>query len=145
MKIELFRIPEWSDDKATVGELFIDGIFFSNTLEDTDRHLENYSKDEMCSHKIPKQTCIPRGTYEVTIDWSPHFNRNMPHIQNVPCFDGVRIHIGNRPEDTEGCLLVGIYDVHLRDFVSHSKETFDEFFADLLGAVSVGPVTIKIV
>jgi hypothetical protein len=79
----------------------IDDKPFGYTLEDEDRKLESGGV------KIYGQTCIPRGLYKVTISYSHHFNRDLPELLNVPGFTGVRIHGGNRPADTEGCILLG--------------------------------------
>jgi hypothetical protein len=137
MKLKLMR--SIFDENSTIGDLSIDDVYFCHTLEDKDRRLE----DVGCSTKVPKETCIPRGTYEVTYDWSPHFNRKMPHINNVPCFDGIRIHVGNRPEDTEGCVLLGY--VEGEDFISHSEDAWNDFLAKLLDGLNVGKVFIEIV
>ena len=61
----------------TIGKLFINGVFFANTLEDTDRGLtQSMSEDEIKKKKIYGQTAIPTGTYKVTLDVvSPKFSK----------------------------------------------------------------------
>ena len=57
--------------------------------------------------KVPGQTAIPTGTYDLIVDFSNRFQKMMPHILEVPGFSGVRVHAGNSSHDTEGCLLLG--------------------------------------
>jgi hypothetical protein len=102
-------------DKYTIGKLYLDGVFECYTLEDKVREI-----------KIPKETAIPAGSYKVIIDHSNRFGRDLPHILDVPDFEGVRIHSGNTDKDTEGCILVG--KSHAVDFVSDSRKTFDILF-----------------
>ena len=116
MKLTLVR--DTFTDKSTIGILEVDGQFFSYTLEDKDRKLEDGGE------KVYGQTCIPRGAYEVIIDFSPKYNKEMPHILKVPGYEGIRIHSGNKSEDTEGCILVG--SSKSKDFVGNSKVTFDK-------------------
>ena len=59
----------------------------------------------------------------------------MPHILDVPDFDGVRIHAGNTDKDTEGCLLLGGTWAG-GDFVGNSRLTFEAFFTLLKEAGS---------
>lgn len=82
--------------ESVIGRLFIDNRFECYTLEDAERPT-----------KIPGKTAIPRGTYTVVLDYSNRFKRIMPHILDVPGFEGIRIHPGNTAENTEGCILVG--------------------------------------
>lgn len=59
------------------------------------------------AQKMKGHTAIPEGTYPVLVTWSPRFKRWLPLLQGVPGFDGIRIHAGNYPDDTQGCVLVG--------------------------------------
>ena len=56
---------------------------------------------------VPNLCCIPAGTYELKVTWSPAFKRWLPLLMAVPGRSGIRIHAGNTPRDTKGCILVG--------------------------------------
>ena len=103
MKLKLIR--KWKKKDYTIGELYIDGNFFSNTIEDTDRDLkQGMSLSQIQKIKVPSKTAIPTGIYNVTIDIvSPRFgskqfymkNANggkLPRLLNVKGFDGVLMH-----------------------------------------------------
>lgn len=67
--------------------------------------------------------CIPAGTFQLTIRWSYKFNRQVPHVEEVPGRSAIEIHIGNFPKDTDGCTLVGgLQDQP--DFVGRSSIAF---------------------
>ena len=59
------------------------------------------------AQKMYAHTAIPEGTYPLLVTWSPRFKQWLPLLQGVPFFSGIRIHAGNKPEDTQGCILVG--------------------------------------
>lgn len=121
MKLLLVREP--SGDKCTHGKLYVNGVFECFTLEDKDRKLESGGE------KIYGQTAIPRGTYEVIINFSQRFKRDLPLLLNVAGFSGVRIHAGNTSEDTEGCILVGSSRGDQR--VNNSRVAFNKLFDQL--------------
>lgn len=105
---------------ATIGDLFIDGKFECFTLEDAVRPF---------GEKVFGKTAIPSGEYEVVLDESPKFKRKMPHVLNVPNFEGIRIHWGNGAQDTFGCILVG-NDVR-RERLLDSRKAFNALYAKL--------------
>lgn len=90
--------------------------------------------------KVYGQTAIPAGTYQVVLNQSPRFKRVLPLLLNVPGFEGIRIHPGNKAEDTDGCILVG--DAPAPDWLGQSKVAFDRLFAKL--RLTTEPITIEI-
>ncbi|HEY4932938.1 MAG TPA: DUF5675 family protein [Terriglobales bacterium] len=139
--MELLVQPEPSTLSSTPGTLSIDGVFECYTLEDVVREVPG---QPVAMWKVQNETAIPAGRYQVIIDVSEHFNnRLMPHILNVPGYDGVRIHSGNTAADTDGCILLG--KVREVDDVSQSHDAYNSFFSKLQAAVSGGePVHITV-
>ena len=129
MKIEVIRTHRSPD--ATAGELYVDGKFVCYTLEDAIRKA-----------KIKGITAIPAGTYDVIINMSTRFKCLMPLLLNVPDYEGVRIHPGNTPEDTEGCILVGSNMRSDGRFVSESVKAYTKLFAMMTAAKDKITITI---
>src|SRR5882757_1803944 len=133
MLIELKRDP--SADGCTLGKLFVDGQFQCFMLEDTVREIAG---QPVAKWKVQNQTAIPTGTYKVVVDFSDHFQKELPHILNVPGFDGVRIHSGNNAADTEGCILVGSQQGSGE--VLDSRNAFGSLFPKIQAAIALGQV-----
>jgi hypothetical protein len=129
MLLQLTR--KWFSDNSTIGELRVNGEFECYTLEDPERE-----------EKIPGETAIPGGKYEVIINHSQRFNKDLPLLLNVPQFEGIRIHVGNYPKDTDGCILVG--QTRDTDFIGNSRVAFNELFEKLKAALQTEEVFIEI-
>lgn len=129
MKLKLIR-KEFTD-YSSIGEMLIDGEKFCFTLEDAAREI-----------KIPKQTAIPYGSYEVITNYSDRFKKVMPLLLNVPGFEGVRIHNGNTDKDTEGCILLGY--TKQKNFIGNSKTAFSDFMKLLTKGLKQGKVRLEI-
>lgn len=124
MDIVIWR--KYRKAEYTIGRLYIDGVFFCNTLEDTDRGLmQSMTAGEILNIKIAGKTAIPVGNYKLTRSYSPRFKRLMPQVMNVKGFAGVRIHSGNTAKDTEGCPLVG--DNTIKGALTNSRKRYTEF------------------
>ena len=153
--MELLIDRKWKKQSYTISNLYIDGKWFSNVLEDTDRNLDDsMSEDKIRALKIPSITAIPRGTYEITLDvvstkyskiqfYKDVCNGKVPRLKNVKGFDGILIHSGNTDKDSSGCLLVGHNKV--KGQVINSKETFKQLYQLLQDRKNKGEkITIKI-
>lgn len=138
MKLLLERIAR--KDGYTIGRLYIDGTYFCDTLEDTDRGLtSDMSLEEIRKKKLHGVTAIPTGTYRVTLSVQSRkylgkeqyqfCHAYLPRLISVPGYEGVLIHIGNYPKDTDGCILVGRNTV--KGAVMNSTQTFKELYEKL--------------
>lgn len=117
MELRLKRIAK--QNGYTIGKLYIDGKYFSDTLEDVDRGLDSSMPlDVLKRKKLAHITAIPTGRYEITMNViSPRLSKSkfykqfgngrVPRLLNVPAFDGILIHCGNTAKDTDGCILLG--------------------------------------
>jgi hypothetical protein len=129
MELQVKRID--LTDESTIGELSLNGQFECYTLEDKVRPV-----------KIAGKTAIPAGRYEMIINFSQRFRRELPLLLNVPDFEGVRLHPGNTDEDTEGCILVG--ETKKTNFVGDSKPAFDRLFPKLKAASGKEKIYLEI-
>ncbi len=91
------------------------------------------------ANKIPGETAVPSGTYKVIISFSKRFQKELPLLLDVPNFKGIRIHPGNEPKNTEGCILPGTkWRKKNPDWVSHSKKAFNPLFDKIKAALDDG-------
>jgi len=128
MILELIRDEE--TPTRMFGKLFIDGRYFGETLEDTDRELEKGGV------KVYGESAIPRGRYPVVVSVSRRFGREMPEVLEVPEFSGIRIHGGNTEHDTLGCPLLG--QVRTATGVANCKGINDRLLMTLKAAIQRG-------
>ncbi len=129
-------------DDYTIGHLYANGKLVCDTLEKTDRGLQQgMSTEELLRRKITGKTAIPTGTYKITMGHkSPKFSAidyyndfcggYMPRLLNVPAFEGILIHRGNWKEASEGCLLVG--ENTSKGGLSRSKPHWEALMKDYL-------------
>ena len=110
MDLKLNRI--FFHKNYTIGKLYVNGQYFCDTLEDTNR---DFNRDgdllDEGEAKVYAETAIPFGAYKVEVTMSPRFKRYLPLLLDVPHFTGIRIHAGNSAGDSSGCILVGLNKV----------------------------------
>ena len=152
MKLLLKRIAK--KDNYTIGNLYIGNVLLCNTLEDTDRGLtQDMPLSEIQSKKLYGETAIPTGTYKIDMNtvspkfkdrsWAKFCGGKLPRLIDVPGYSGVLIHVGNKPADTLGCILVG--DNKIKGQVINSTSTFQELYSLMLKAKVAGEeITVTI-
>lgn len=132
---------KYKKQNYTIGNMYINGKWFCNTLEDTDRSLDD-SMDiaSIKNKKIYGQTAIPTGTYDITLDVvSPKFSQypfyqsicqgKLPRLLNIKAFDGILIHVANGARGSqlvEGCIGVGLNKI--KGGLLDGKETFEKLY-----------------
>lgn len=144
MEIFLKRIARKAT--YTIGQLYINGERFCDTIEDKDRDLNHNGKFDNGETKVYAQTAIPNGRYEITMKvQSPKFSKKtaykwcngyLPRLLNVPGFDGVLLHCGNTARDSAGCIIVGKNTIVGQ--VTDSMNTFKKLYPSLKAASDRG-------
>ena len=110
---------------AITGRLVIDGRWFCNTLE-------------------RKGVEIPALCYHVCVTQSPRFKRLLPIVQNVPrrgykakgdkaMRQGIRFHVGTKPEHSTGCILVPnrAIEKELTDLILKAQNEHEEIILEV--------------
>lgn len=105
--MELLLERKYPKNDYTIGNLFINGKFYCNILEDPVRDINKNGTFDCGEFKISGHTAIPYGRYEIKVTYSPRFKRKLPLLLDVKHFEGIRIHRGNTNKDTSGCLIPG--------------------------------------
>ena len=86
-------------------------------------------------------SCIPTGTYICKPVNSPRFGKTI-EVTDVPNRSHILFHAGNSPDDTDGCILLGLNGTAGdRMWISNSKAAVIDF----LNAVGREPFELEIV
>lgn len=134
MDIKLLRFSQKKD--ATTGLLFVDNTFQCFTLEDVHRDV-----------KVAGKTRIHAGRYKISLaNWGnindrylkkfgEDFHKGLLILHDVPNFTGILIHMGNTPEHTEGCILVGSTSNTELGTITSSEDAYRRIYTPIRDAI----------
>jgi len=125
--MEIRVVREQYRPGCTIGRMYLDGVFECFTLEDGIR-----------TNKVYGETAIPAGSYSVIVNYSPRFKVSLPLVQDVPNFEGVRIHPGNTAANTLGCILVGRNWKPGSEEITASRLAFEPLKRKIVEAIARG-------
>ncbi len=141
--MELLNKRISSGDEATLGimhDVTGDPDFLCYVLE-----------DQFNEPKVPGETRIPPGRYQVKLRtdggmfgrYKARFpwHRGMLWLQDVPGFTFIYMHVGNKDDDSEGCLLLGdgqMQNITERGQVSSSVSAYRRVYELILAALDNG-------
>lgn len=152
MELRLRRIAK--KQLYTIGRLYVDDVYFCDTIEDKDRGLDQRMPLDLLKRiKVYRETAIPTGTYTVAMGTrSPKFSQKvsynftegrLPRLLSVPAYDGILIHAGVNQNSSAGCIIVGQNKVVGQ--VVNSMATFKRLWKVLDDAYKRGEkITIKV-
>jgi hypothetical protein len=132
--MELRVVRHYYAPDCTIGRMLVDGQFECYTLEDGIR-----------TNKVAGETAIPEGRYPVKITYSNAFRRELPLVEGVRNFTGIRIHSGNSKKDTLGCILVGQSWTPGADVIGASVRAMQALLPKIRAALGAGEaVTLSV-
>jgi hypothetical protein len=138
--LELALQRLWLTEKSSCGELSIDGKVLC------------YSLELPVKDGLPG-SAIPPGRYQIELQpspkflssgdpWIEQFASKMPHLARIPNRSLIMLHWGNRPENTDGCILVGL--THDVDEVGESRLAFESLYRIIEGSATIGDCWITV-
>lgn len=141
----VFRVTrDTSKNGTTIGRLWISedaGTTWVNALWTLEDQIREIVGQPVESWKVWGETAIPNGTYRVTVRWSEHFQRDMPHIEDVPGFLEIMLHGLNTAAQTHGC--VGNAHNHPTEDTIQGDATADTIMPALARHGNIGTIIIE--
>ena len=143
VRVTIERI--YSNENATMGLVYLDGVFFCFCLEDGPRE-----------EKVAGKTRIPAGVYKLVKCFKSALLKRMqangwykkewiPTISGVPGFSYIRIHSGVTHEHTDGCPLFGFSANSENLTIGHSRHAISVFVNKLDVMFEQGDIFIEII
>lgn len=137
----------FSDSESSFSLVFVDGLFECFFIEDEPRDV-----------KVPKETRIPEGMYDIRVrpwggfhnryqDKFPDIHKGMLEVCDVPGFSDILIHCGNYESNTEGCLLpnTGVYAADGNITGQASVTAYKKLYCKIIEDAIAGDLSIDIV
>lgn len=139
MEIKVKRIAKKAT--YTIGRLYVNGKYVSDTIEDKDRGLTDDMPLELIkTKKVYGETAIPTGTYKLDMNtvspkfkdrsWAKPYGGKVPRLLNVKGFDGILVHPLNKASESWGC--VGVGKNTIVGMVTDSTNTFKKLMDNYL-------------
>jgi hypothetical protein len=121
--MELLLERKIHNETSTEGNLYVNGKWFSHTIEDVVRAKPGEWKTSV---KVYGKTAIPYGKYPVLVTWSNRFKRQLTGVFNVPDFEGIRIHNGTSETSSAGCVIVSYKNDPARKRLVNDKTAMND-------------------
>jgi len=118
----------WQDENQTFGTCTVldnknQPLFVSLALERGWRNNEN------------NVSCIPKGIYDVVLEYSPRFNQDLWEIKGVPNRSECKFHSANYWHQLNGCIALGLRTKKINSDgyydITNSKDSIRAFHASL--------------
>ena len=149
----------WATRKSTIGQLYVDGLYQSDCLEDRLRRDPDPST-AVNEGKVYGETAIPAGRYQVVIakmqrqvwlpekrewsPWSPRPDGQLPQLLDIPGFMGIFVHAANSPVEILGCIATGTRDLATPDRLTGSRVALTALVTRIEEGLRAGEVWIDI-
>lgn len=141
--MDLILERKFHNATSTEGNLYINGKWFCNTIEDVVR--VPFGKPWDHKVKVYGKTAIPYGTYPVLVTWSNRFQRQLTGVFNVPSFEGIRIHNGTSELSSAGCIIVSYKDDDKNHKLINDKAAMNDLCKIVKDAQKKEKIYLKIV